>query len=120
MRTIAIIVSLLATSSLAIVTVTSRSIDAESRTSDNPYYTDIESTRDESLLEEFVASLDKDKIAEFVDGQDDIGLDNLAACGDFDVYARYMRISKFEAVRKFRYIMLHSSSKLEFRHRLAR
>ena len=41
-------------------------------------------------------------------------------CGDFDAYAAYLRVSKFEAVKKFEYVLLHSSSKLEFDDRLAR
>lgn len=119
MRVIAIVVSLVAASSLVIVAVGSRSTGAQSQSQSNTYFSDIESARDESLLEEFIASLDKEKMGRIIDQRGDLDLDDLATCGDFDKYARYMRTSKFEAVKKFRYLLLYSDSRLEFRYRLS-
>jgi len=123
MRITAVIACLIVTSSLALVTVASRSSDTDWHEEPNPLFTDVVSTRDKSLLDEFTATLDPVIIKECVaqhDAGDDIDLDYLATCGDFGIYARYMRISKFEAVKKFKYVLLHSSSKLEFDDRLAR
>ena len=120
MRVIAFVASLVATSLIAIVAIGSRSTDTQSQSHLNTYFTDVISTRDENLLEEFIASLDKEKMAEIIDQRGDLDLDDLASCGDFDLYARYMRVSKFEAVKKFRYLLLYTDSRLEFRHRLAR
>ena len=92
------------------------------RSKQNPLFSDGVSMRDKSLLNEFIATLDPDVIKECVakyESSHDVDLDYLATCGDFDLYARYMRISKFEAVKKFEYVLLHSSSKLEFDDRLA-
>ena len=89
----------------------------------NTLYTDVLSTRDRSLLNQFTATLDPVVLKECVaqhDSGGEIDMDYLATSGDFDLYARYMRISKFEAVKKFKYVLLHSSSKLEFEDRLAR
>lgn len=119
MRVIAFVGSLVSTSLIAIVAIGSRSTAPQNQPQVNAYLTDTESTRDERLLEEFIASLDKEKMGEIIDQQGDLDLDDLATCGDFDLYARYMRISKFEAVKKFRHLLLYSDSKLEFRHRLA-
>lgn len=119
MRVIAFVGSLVVTSLIAIVAIGLRSIGPQSQSQSNAYFTVAKSTRDEQLLDEFIASLDKDKMAEIIDQRGDLDLDDLATCGDFDLYARYMRISKFEAVKKFRHLLLYSDSKLEFRHRLA-
>jgi hypothetical protein len=123
MRIVAVIACLLVTSSLAFVAFASRSTDTDWHAKQNPLFSDILETRDSSLLDDFMATLDRAIIKECVaqhDADGEIDLDRLATCGDFDIYARYMRISKFDAVKKFRYVLLHSSSKLEFDDRLAR
>ncbi len=123
MRAVAVFACLLITSSLAFVTFASRSNSPELTTVQNPLYTDVLETRDHGLLDAFTATLDpsivKACVAQY-DESGDIDLDYLATCGDFDLYAQYMRVSKFEAVKKFKYVLLHSSSKLEFDERLAR
>ena len=123
MRIVAIIACLLATSALAFVSFVSRSSDNDQYVEQNPLFQDVVSTRDRALLDEFIATLQpaiiKDCVAKH-DAGGGIDLDYLSTCGNFEIYARYMRISKFEAVKKFKYILLNSSSKLEFDDRLAR
>jgi hypothetical protein len=122
MRIIAIITSLAATTLVAMVVFMSQPASTRSETKGNTYFTDIVATRDRSLLDHFTYSLDPTIIKECVaqhNAGKSIDLDYLATCGDFDAYARYLRISKFEAVKKFEYVVLHSSSKLEFEDRLA-
>ncbi|MEM1069827.1 MAG: hypothetical protein AAGI63_13080, partial [Planctomycetota bacterium] len=92
-------------------------------TKHNTYFTNIVEARDQSLLDQFMRSLDPTIMNECVTRHDEgqqIDLDYLAKCGDFEIYARYTRLSKFDAVKKFEYVLLHSSSKLEFEDRLAR
>ncbi|MDG2223743.1 MAG: hypothetical protein P8L85_20360 [Rubripirellula sp.] len=123
MRITANLICLLVTCSVALVAVAPWSTDSEHRAKQNPLFSDAASTRDKSLLDEFIATLDPDIIKECVakhETSHDVDLDYLSTCGDFDIYARYMRISKFEAVKKFKYVVLHSSSKLEFDDWLAR
>lgn len=74
-------------------------------------------------LDAFLATLDPEVMKECVRQHErgrEIDLDFLATCGDFDLYADYMGLSKYEAVKKFEYVMLYSSSQLEFEDRLAR
>jgi hypothetical protein len=116
MRITALLICLTVTSSVALVAVAPWLTDAEYRSKQNPLFSDGVLMRDKSLLNEFIATLDPDIIKECVakyESSHDVDLDYLATCGDFDLYARYMRISKFEAVTKFKYVLLHSSSKLE-------
>ena len=123
MRITAILACLIVTSSLAFVAVGPWSIDLEDRAKQNPLFSDSVSVRDKVLLDKFIATLDPDIMKECITQQEtshDVDLDYLSTCGDFDIYARYMRISKFEAVKKFKYVLLHSSSKLEFDDRLAK
>ncbi len=78
---------------------------------------------DRVLLDEFIATLNPEIMKTCTDRHDAggaIDLVYLANCGDFDLDARYMRIPKFQAVKKFEYVMLYSSSRLEFEERLAR
>ncbi len=77
----------------------------------------------QKLLTEFIATLDPEVMKACAARHDTggkIDLDYLSTCGDFELYARYMQISKYQAVKKFEYVMLHSSSRLEFEERLAR
>ncbi len=123
MRTAALVTSLLVATSLAMVSIAARSHKPEASTEGNTYFTDIVASRDKTLLDKFQASLDPTIMRACVDHYDRGGqmdLDRLATCGDFDAYAAYLRVSKFEAVKKFEYVLLHSSSKLEFDDRLAR
>ena len=82
-----------------------------------------ESEESRTLLEEFIATLDPE-IMKACAQQHDLGqevdLDSLATCGDFDLYARYVGISKLEAVKRFRAALLQSSSRIEFEDKLAR
>ncbi len=121
MRIVAFLTCLIMTSSLAFYA--SWSTDTDWHAKQNPHFNDILSTRDKSLLDQFMATLDPAIIKECVAQHDsgrEVDLDLLSTAGDFDIYARYMRITKFEAVKKFNYVLLHSSSKLEFEDRLAR
>ncbi len=123
MRAVAILATLLAATSVALLSITLTQVELNSETNSNTYYSDVVSTRDKSLLKKFLRSLDpaimKECVAQHDSGRP-IDLDYLATCGDFDAYAKYMRLSKFEAVKKFEHVLLHSSSKLEFEDRLAR
>jgi hypothetical protein len=78
--------------------------------------------RDPAILAQFMETLDaeimKECVADHESGRG-VDLDYLATCGDFDLYSQYMRISKFEAVKKFEYVLVHSSSLLEFEDRLS-
>ncbi|QDT11466.1 hypothetical protein [Planctomycetes bacterium K23_9] len=127
MRPLIIVVCVLTTSSLAYYTTAYRSnSNAGFGASQNPMFstnTDVVATRDPSLLAEFKATLNRDIILKCVAQHEagrEMDLDYLATCGDFDVYARYLRISKFEAVKKFQHVIIYSSSMLEFEERLAR
>ncbi|WP_182871179.1 hypothetical protein [Stieleria mannarensis] len=121
MRGITILMTMLVTSAVgAAIYVAKRADDPNSG---NTYFTDIASTRDRALLDQFMASLDptimKECAARYDSGRP-IDLDYLVTCGDFETYARYLRLSKFDAVKKFEHALLYSSSKLEFEDRLAR
>ncbi|QDT04375.1 hypothetical protein K227x_27660 [Rubripirellula lacrimiformis] len=121
MRIAAVTLCLFVSSSLAYVAIGSKKGDW--RASQNPLFTDVLETRDSSLFDQFISTLDPVVIKACVAEHETSGktdLDQLAKCGDFDLYARYMRISKFDAVKKFNYVLLNSSSKLEFEDRLAR
>ena len=123
MRAVTSIVTLLVTSSAAVVMFVSSSLYPDESEKNNTYFTDIVETRDRALFDEFMGSLDPAILIECTSKHDagtPIDLDHLAKAGDFDAYANYMRVSKFEAVKKFQYVLLHSSSKLEFEDRLAR
>ncbi|MCD0457956.1 hypothetical protein [Roseiconus lacunae] len=121
MRAVTALLTMLATSAFGVVLLVTQS-EGDSK-SGNTYHMDIVDARDGALLDQFLASLDPEIMKECVDQFDTgrpIDLDHLATCGDFDAYARYMRLSKFEAVKKFEYVLLNSSSKLEFEDKLAR
>ncbi len=121
MRGTSFLVTAFVMSAITVVFFVTRQPDASKE--GNTYFTDVMATRDRALLDEFMSSLDPTIMKEYA-AQHDAGrpvdLDHLSTCGDFDSYARYMRLSKFEAVKKFEYVLLHSSSKLEFEDRLAR
>ena len=120
MRAVTSIVTLLVTSSVAFVMFVSGKPDESEK---NTFFTNVVETRDRSLFDDFMGSLDPKILIECTDKHDagkPIDLDYLAKGGNFDAYARYMRVSKFEAVKKFEYVLTHSSSKLEFEDRLAR
>ncbi|OYP34212.1 hypothetical protein CGZ80_15605 [Rhodopirellula sp. MGV] len=121
---------MIVTSSAAIVVVATQEFQSQKAETKKPspkqgntYFSDIVATRDRELLDQFMATLNPTIMQECAAEHDlghTIDLDYLASCGDFDLYAKYLRISKFEAVKKFEYVMLYSSSKLEFEERLAR
>lgn len=123
MRFISILVTLFVASSIAFVVFAMPKAVPDATKDNNTYFTNVVAARDSALLDTFMASLDPTIMKEYVaihDAGKPSDLDYLATCGDFDSYARYMRVSKFEAVKKFEYVLLHSSSKLEFEDRLAR
>ncbi|WP_253157830.1 hypothetical protein [Stieleria tagensis] len=114
---------MIVTSLLAVAMFVSPPTKSDSNNNDKTYFTDVVASRDKTRLDQFVQSLDPAVMKECVDRYDKgkpIDLDYLATCGDFEVYADYLRLSKFEAVKKFEYALLHSSSKLEFEDRLSR
>ena len=81
-----------------------------------------QSLADRPSLDAFLETLDSEVMQECVARHDagrSIDLDYLATCGDFEMYAKYMGISKYEAVKKFAYVLSYSSSRLEFEARLA-
>ncbi|WP_442509517.1 hypothetical protein SH528x_001094 [Novipirellula sp. SH528] len=87
------------------------------------FVTQSSAAADQELLTEFIATLDPEVMkacAARHDSGGEVDLDYLSTCGDFELYARYMDISKYQAVIKFEHVMLHSSSRLEFEERLAR
>jgi len=91
-----------------------------SQSSSNPHYDHVQ---DHRLLNEFYKSLDPEVMRECTAVYDlggQIDIDYLSTCGDFELYASYTRLSKFQAVKKFEAVMLDSSSLLEFRDRLGR
>ena len=82
----------------------------------------LQPVRDPAMLARFMETLDPEVMKECVADHESgrgVDLDYLATCGDFDLYSQYMRISKFEAVKKFEYVLVHSSSLLEFEDRLS-
>jgi hypothetical protein len=73
-------------------------------------------------LVEFMSTLDPTIMRECIarhDAGGAIDLDYLAECGDFALYARYLRVSKYEAVKKFKHELQYAGSLLEFEDRLS-
>ncbi len=92
--------------------------------SSNPHMSDsVPWNEDSADLTEFLKTIDRDLLVACVNQYDASGvmdLDKLAESADFDLYARYMRVSKLDAVKKFESAVLRSSSRLEFEDDLAR
>lgn len=123
MRGITVIVTIIVTVAVGAMYLKPSQSDTAPLVVGNTYYQSAASSRDSELLDQFIASLDKSIMRHCVDDYDagrTIDVDLLSTCGDFDIYASYLRISKFQAVKKFEHALLRASSNLEFEDRLTR